>query len=218
MFALLTLFTKIFALIEVLDKKKNNSAINFVMSTVNTVHFMTAELYGLTNKGKWEKIEDRFVEIEAQMWHNGKLEFRDKLNIKSEKSQFFYTTPNKGLYHCVFSVTNMHLLKNKEKYVEYGMSTSVFSGEANLPVVRSTGEVEVDRAVTFFKQVLDYAKQNLTLQEVEFEDEENYKGIYDGILKVAAFMMILKLLSTVLTIYFSSLKTKQFFEAQNLNS
>ena len=200
----------IYTLIETLGDYNRHSILNSVISTTNTVQFMTAELYGLTDRSRWEKIKNKNIEIEVQMWHKGKMEFKD---VKcAADGNFFYTTPNKGKYYCLFFVRNA----DQDKYGALGLKTSVFSGEASLPVIRSTGEVELDKAMSFLKKVLDYARQNLTFQEVDFEDEESYKGIYDGILKYAVFMMVLKLAATIFTSYYSSIKTKQFFKSQHL--
>ena len=209
---LLLYFLRVYGVIEVFGEGRSETIVNFVMSTPNTVQFITADFCGLDRTGKWVKIDDKNVQIVLDIYLN-KVS-RTTYIMPSTKGNQFYTTPEKGKYYFLYSVKGIDHLR--DKYSVFGLQTSIFSGEPSLPVVRSSGEVELDRAEAFIKQILDYVKQNFTIISMDFDDDENFKGIYDGIMKTAMFMMILKLAATIFTSYYSSIKTKAFYKAQNL--
>ena len=56
-----------------------------------------------------------------------------------------------------------------------------------------------------------------TFEDMDFDEEKKYKGIYDGILTTAVILIALKLLATVFTLFYSNLKIKQFFVSQNIS-
>ncbi|KAL6120394.1 hypothetical protein NUSPORA_02882 [Nucleospora cyclopteri] len=204
--------TCIKTLFEVLEQKKGNATVNYIISAANTVQFITADVYALDELGNWNKQKDLglMVQLEIYNFTQKQIVFSDKK--PAADTNFFYTTPEHGKYYIVASV----LGENVAQYKKLGLDVKIYTGEESMPVIVSNGDVELNKAENFVKRVLDYAKNNLVLQDMEFEDDKKYRTIYDGILKTAFYLMFLKLGATLFTLYYSNLKTKQFFEAQNL--
>ncbi|ORD94316.1 hypothetical protein ECANGB1_916 [Enterospora canceri] len=204
------LMNDIYALIEVLEPTRNYRTASFIMAAKNTVQFMTASVYGLTKTSKWERIKSSDIQIKMEIMLGDKLMFRDRKTAL--ETNYFYTTPVDGKYYVIFTLHGTRL----KEYGKIGIDAKTFSGEESMPVIVSNGDVELTKAENFIKSVLEYAKKNLTLQDVDFEDDKHYKDIFDGILRTAVFLLVLKVIATLFTLFYSNWKTKQFFKTEKI--
>ncbi|EED42908.1 hypothetical protein EBI_26081 [Enterocytozoon bieneusi H348] len=207
-----SLFKCIECLFEVLEPKRGNKISNYIVTASNTVQFFTANIFGLNDSGEWVKIRDTEIDVKLEIYNEGKLMFLDKK--PAVDPNFFYTTPVSGKYYIIFSIEGSNL----KQYKKLGIEGNTFSGEESIPIIVSNGDVELHKATNFIKRVLEYAKKNLALQNMDFDEEKKYKGIYDGILTTAVILIALKLLATVFTLFYSNWKIKQFFVSQNISA
>lgn len=197
-------------LIEVLQKPKYYKSISFVMSDMNTVHYIQTKVVSLDEKTRMDS-ENNFktsiVIYRDRMYDPNSVVYRD--DKMSLENSFFFTASTKGKYYMLILVEN-------PKHTQLGLEYKIFSGEANRPEIVSNNDVEVSKAEFRIRKLLDYVKTNIDVQRMDYDDDELYKKLYSGIIKKAIFVICFKIMATVFTLAYSSWKTRKFFSTQGM--
>lgn len=200
-------------LTEVLNRSNMYLSSAFVMSDQNTVHYIQSKVQKL-NKGQIDP--DAEVNTKSSIYiYKDRLYDSSNLIYKDEKTQkentFFFTAPSQGKYFIVLQIDN-------PDNQEIGVETFIYSGEAKRPAIISNNDVEVSKAEGLIKNLLEYVKNTIAMQNMDYDDDQEYKEIYSGILKRAFLLIGLKMLTTFFTLFYSKTQTKKFFESQGLGA
>lgn len=213
-FALLVLGVN--CLIEQLNPLNDYQAVSYVISEANTVHFIQSEIWE-KDEGGFKQPGDGTLTTRISVY-KGKLNDKRSLLYMDEKSSkqntFFFTTPSRETYYIVLEpVTEDRLLKKS-----LGFDYKVYVGENNRPNIVSNNDVEVSRAESMIKRMLEFVQKNILVQSMGEEDENTYRNIYEDIMKRAFYFIIVRFLSTGFTMFYSSYKTKSFYVSQGIAS
>lgn len=201
--------------LERMTSKTNFSVTNYIFSDQNTVHFIQTELkefFGSSVTARPAQGFKTMITVYKGDPATGGSVFHN--DVKSgETNSFFFTTPNRDQYFIVFSAVTDDLLE-PEPSTSLGVDIKIYSGEANMPKIVSTNDVEVIKAENLIEKVLNFIKQNIRIQEIEEEDDASSRKIYERIMMKVLFVLLLKIAGTGLTMYYSSRKTKSFYASQ----
>lgn len=204
-------------LIEELHPKNNYGVWSYVLSEANTVHFIQSEAKERIGNS-FQTANDRSLYTRVKVYkgepNNPKaLLYQDEKS--SEMNTFFFTTPERDSYYILLELVTEDEDNTKKNL---GLDVKVFSGEANRPGIVSTNDVEVSRAENLIERVLEFVKQNIAIQGMDEEDELVYKRLYEKIMKKVVYVLFLKIVATIFTMYYSNKKTKSFYASQGLGS
>lgn len=198
---------------EVLQSKTQSKATAFVVSEANTVHYIQSKV--MVDKGKDDDSEKSDEAVGKTVLHI----YKDNINehhalvYKDEKhsveNTFFFTTPTKGKYFIMLS------LDDSERE-SFSFDYRIYSGEANRPAIVSNNDVEVSKAEFRIRKLLEYVKNNMDLQNMDYDDDAEYRKIYSHIAKKALFVVCFKIAATIITLAYSNWKTKKFFSSQGI--
>jgi hypothetical protein len=202
-------------LIEKLSSKQNFQSTSHFLCDENTIIYVQSELKEKIGN-QFDTLEDGTLPTTIKVYYDNiskkSLVYQDTKT--SSVNTFFFTTNKRGTYYIVLSPeTNDDLYKET-----LGIESRVYIGESNRPVIVSGNDIEVSRAESAIKKILDFLESNLTLQNVEEKDEALYKDLYDSLMRKIFFFMIVRLASIVITIVSSSYKTKKFYASQGVLS
>lgn len=209
-------FLAVSCLTEILERETRGRTVSFVVSEAKTVYFIQTKVErpkktssGLTvdNTESVHNVKTSIVIyrdvpfIESTIVHNDEK--------RSLENTFFFTTPYKGKYYVVLSL---------DKYIDtpLALNHKIYTGEANRPAIVSSNDVEVSKAEVRIRKLLDYVKTNITMQNMEYENEEVYRQLYADIFWKAIYVVLLKVTATLFTLGYSGWKTRQFFTTQGL--
>lgn len=214
MFALAFLVLGVRCLIEQLSSSNDYKAVCYLISEANTVHFVQSEARE-KDGGNFKQLGDGALTTRISVY-KGKLGDKKSLLYMDEKSSeqntFFFTTPSRETYYIVLEpVTGDELLKKS-----LGFDYKIYVGESNRPSIVSSNDVEVSRAESMIKRVLEFVQKNISIQNMGEEDENVYRGIYEDIMKRAFYFIIVRFLSTGFTMFYSNYKTKSFYASQGI--
>lgn len=206
---LLTLFSLSSCLLEKVPS--SNSVSSYVMGDTNTVHLIQSQIKELVNSS-FSPVDDESI-ITRLTVYRGELNkhnvfYRDEKT--SEENSFFFTTSSREPYHIVLDILN----EDEDRHL--GLDYKIFSGESNRPNIVSNNDVEVSKAENLVERVLEFVRKNITIQNMDEEDELVYKRLYEEIMRKAVYVLILKISATVFTMYYSNKKTKSFYASQGL--
>lgn len=201
-------------LIEQLSQSNEYKAVSYVVSEANTVHFIQSEVKEKSGNG-FKPLSDGVLTTKISVY-KGKLgDKRSLLHLdekSSEQNTFFFTTPSRETYYIVLEpATNDELLKKS-----LGVDYRIYVGESNRPGIVSNNDVEVSRAESMIKRVLEFVQKNISVQSMGEDDENIYKGIYEDIMRKAFYFVVVRFLSTGFTMFYSNHKTKSFYASQNI--
>ncbi len=208
----------ILTLAELLTQENNFSSSSLVPSAGNTVHYVCTDFYRYKEKnGKissYKEEREGAVKLEVvNLEDNNRMLLSDTRSI--EQGNFFFTTSKMGTYAIKISLEDVDYNSIEAKW---GVEVKIFMGEGNKPAIISTGDVELSKADELIGNILEYANNNLVIQNMGYEDDKEYKSMYDGILKIAFAMVIFKIIASAATVVYSNLRTKQIFSDQKISS
>lgn len=211
-----TLFSFASCLVEKLTEQNKHRVVSYILGEPNTVHFVQTQLQDLTNKSFRLFGEDEaFTRMTV---YRGELDNPKHLFNSDEKSgetnTFFFTTNSREDYFIVFELVQPEDLDG----MHVGLDYKIFSGDANKPSIVSNNDVEVYRAEGAIDRVLEFVKKNFTIQEIDEEQEQFYRALYEEIIRKACYLIILKMISTGATLYYTNKKTKSFYAQQGLGA
>jgi CRISPR/Cas system-associated exonuclease Cas4 (RecB family) len=195
-------------LAEVLHSKTLYKSVSFVVSEANTVHYIQTkpEALGKTPLQKETRKTSIFI-YKDRLYDNGAVIYKDEKY--SEENTFFFTAHAQAKYYIVV------LLENPG-HVDVGLDYKIYSGEANRPVIISNNDVEVTKAENKIKKLLDYVKTNISLQNMDEDEDERYKKLYSDIVRRVFYVVLLKIVATTFTLCYTGWKTKKFFSTQGI--
>lgn len=213
---LISLFSLATCLVERLTAEDNNKTIAYVVSDINTVHFIQCEIR--------ERAGNTFISLENDTVptrlsvYKGESEDKKALLYRDEKSAsantFFFTTPEKGTYSIILEA----IQHDSDADRIFGIDCKIFPGEANRPSIVSTNDVEVSKAEVMVENSIEFVRKNMNIQGMDEEDGQKYKQLYEQIMKMAVCFFVIKLLTTGFTLYYSNKMTKKFYASQGLGT
>ena len=74
----------------------------------------------------------------------------------------------------------------------------------------------MSRAELRIAKLLDFVKRNISMQNINQEDEESYRSIFATLVFKAYVFVVLKIVATVLALAYSGWKTKEFYRSQGI--
>lgn len=208
------LFSFAGCLVEKLTHNKHYSAITYILGEPNTAHFVQTQLKDLTSSSfRTFGDDEAYTRMSV---YKGMVESKETMLISDEKSgetnTFFFTTPSRDDYMIVFELVQPEDLEEMQAGLDY----KIFSGDANKPAIVSNNDVEVYKAENAIDRVFDFVKKNFIIQEMDEEQEQFYRTLYEEIIRKACYLIVLKIVATGVTLYYTSKKTKSFYAQQGL--
>ena len=183
----------------------------FVQSESNTVHFIQTKV-NMVDLHTLDKYDQKGAKTLLHIYRKDAgnqpiTVYQDEKYARD--NTFFFTAPVQGTYFVEINVQHAY-----DGFV--GVEHNIYSGEANRPNIVSSGDVEVSKAEGIIKNLLEYVKNNISLQNMDLTDDSAYKKVYASIVSKAFLLVFLKIVATVFTLVYSSWKTKQFYTSQGL--
>lgn len=205
----LLIFSLVSSFVEKLTPESNYKKWCYILSDTNTVHFIQTNVVEFIGKSM-RPLSDQSLQTRIKVYQNDPnnekyLIYQDEK--LAESNTYFFTTPGKDTYHILLEI----LMDEDSPYINLGMETKIFSGEANRPGIVSTNDVEVSRAENLIERALAFVKQNIAIQGLDEEEGMVYKGLYETIMKKVVFVLVLKMVATIFLMYYSNKKTKSFY-------
>lgn len=200
----------IMCLSEMLQPATDSKAVAFVVSEANTVHYIQSK--AVMEKDPKKSLDEAVGRTVLHIYRDA-IDEHHALVYKDEKhsaeNTFFFTTPTKGKYFIVLSLED-------SEYKTASFDYRIYSGEANRPAIVSNNDVEVSKAEFRIRKLLEYVRNNMDLQNMDYDDNAEYRKIYSYIAKKALFVVCFKIVATVVTLMYSNWKTKKFFSSQGV--
>ncbi|KAI4290803.1 hypothetical protein PAPHI01_0077 [Pancytospora philotis] len=209
---LLLLFAGVECLVEVLSRHALYRSNSFLLSEANTVHYIQSEaLFESALEGQPEDVACvTAIHIYRENPNDrslGALVYEDEKS--NAKNTFFFTASLAGKYYVIITP------KSKGRRPS-GLKLSMFSGEANQPAIVSTNDVEVSKAEFRIRKLLEHVKTNVNMQNLDCEEDSEYRRIYYDIIRKAIFVVLCKIAATVLALTYFNRKTKNYFSSQGV--
>lgn len=201
-------------LIEQLSPSNEYKAVSYVVSEANTVHFVQSEIKEKEGSDL-RALGDGALTTQISVYKGSLGDKKSLLYLdekSSEQNTFFFTTPCRDTYYIVLEPATRDETLKKTLGVDY----RIYVGESNRPSIVSNNDVEVSRAESMIKRVLEFVQKNISVQSMGEDDESIYKGIYEDIMRKAFYFIVVRFLSTGFTMLYSNHKTKSFYASQKI--
>jgi hypothetical protein len=203
-----------------LDGRERRST-SFIVAKKNTVYYIK------TMVGNSGKISLKETRDESSVYDNVgrgygiktklviyKRGYREKDNVTVQddvktglENTFFFTASEDGRFYISFSVEGM-----KTKNME--LSCTIYNGEPGKPEITSNNDIEVTRAGSTVKRILDYIKMDMDMQTAEEDDDDRYQEDTKTISRKVLLIVILRMASAIIAMLYSGWKTKEFYSTQ----
>lgn len=208
------LFPFVNCLVEKLTAQNEYRVSTYIIGESNTVHFIQTQLKDLTNNS-FRNMGDEEAYIRINIY-KGDVSNKNNILLSDEKTgevnTFFFTTPTRDDYHIVFEMMQPEDFEG----LHLGLDYKIYSGDAHKPSIVSNNDVEVYRAESAIDRVFDFIKKSFTIQEQDEEQEVLYRALYEEIMKKACYLIVLKIIATGVTLFYTNKKTKSFYAQQGL--
>lgn len=184
---------------------------SFLVSDASTVHYIQTKVNQFDgnriDKDSEAPTKTSIFIYKDRIYDSSNLVYKDEKTVR--ENTFFFTSSSQGKYFVVMQIDN------PEK-VSVGLDYIIYSGEANRPAIISNNDIEVSRAEGLIKNLLEYVKKNIAMQNLDMDGDQEYKEIYSGMFSKALFVVFAKIMAVVFTLTYSSWKTKKFFTSQGI--